>query len=56
MEYGAQRQKHWPSDYFSNNFWIITSGHFYRKTLPSSIEEIGLERLLFSVDYGVADR
>ena len=53
QRYGMRgaRAKHRPSDYFSNNFWITTSGHFHRKALLNSIEEVGVERLLFSVDY-----
>ena len=53
QRYGTRgaRAKHRPSHYFSNNFWITTSGHLHRKALLNCIEEIGVERLPFSVDY-----
>lgn len=38
-------------DYFAQNIWITTSGHFSTPTLKYCIEEIGASRILFSVDY-----
>ncbi|KAJ6007279.1 amidohydrolase 2 [Penicillium herquei] len=38
-------------DYFKNNIWITTSGHFSTATLKYVVSEIGADRLLFSVDY-----
>ena len=38
-------------DYFAQNIWITTSGHFSTKTLKYCIEEVGAERILFSIDY-----
>lgn len=38
-------------DYFHQNVWITTSGHFSTKTLKFCIEELGPERILFSIDY-----
>jgi gamma-resorcylate decarboxylase len=43
--------KHRPGHYFSNNFLITTSGHFHTKPLLEAIEQIGVDRVLFSVDY-----
>ena len=43
--------RHRASYYFSRNFWLTTSGHFHAKPLLNAIEQIGLERVLFSVDY-----
>ncbi len=39
------------SDYFSRNFYLTTSGHFHTKGLLDAISEIGVDRVLFSVDY-----
>jgi 2,3-dihydroxybenzoate decarboxylase len=49
-ERGAKAKRR-PSYYFSNNFYITTSGHFHTKPLLEGIEQIGVERVLFSVDY-----
>ena len=49
-EKGA-RAKRRPSYYFANNFHITTSGHFHTKPLLEGIEQIGVDRVLFSVDY-----
>jgi gamma-resorcylate decarboxylase len=45
------KAKRRPSYYFANNFYITTSGHFHTKPLIEGIEQIGVERVLFSVDY-----
>ncbi len=39
------------SYYFRKNFWITTSGHFHTPALMNTIEEIGEERVMFSVDH-----
>jgi 2,3-dihydroxybenzoate decarboxylase len=39
------------SEYFSDNFYITTSGHFHTKGLLNTISEIGVDRVLFSADY-----
>jgi 2,3-dihydroxybenzoate decarboxylase len=38
-------------EYFNENIWITTSGHFSTPTLKYAIEEVGKERILFSIDY-----
>jgi 2,3-dihydroxybenzoate decarboxylase len=39
-------------DYFAQNIWITTSGHFSTPTLKFCMEEMGgPERILFSIDY-----
>lgn len=38
-------------DYFSRNFYLTTSGHFHTKGLLDAVSEIGVDRVLFSVDY-----
>ena len=49
-EKGAKAKQR-PGYYFANNFHITTSGHFHTKPLLECIEQIGVERVLFSVDY-----
>ncbi len=36
---------------FCNNFWITTSGHFSTPALTCTLMQMGVERVLFSVDY-----
>jgi 2,3-dihydroxybenzoate decarboxylase len=38
-------------DLFCEHFWITTSGHFSTPALLCSILELGIDRVLFSVDY-----
>ncbi|ODM23293.1 2,3-dihydroxybenzoate decarboxylase [Aspergillus cristatus] len=38
-------------DYCKENIWITTSGHFSTRTLKYVVDEIGADRVLFSVDY-----
>ncbi|RAO67647.1 uncharacterized protein BHQ10_003659 [Talaromyces amestolkiae] len=38
-------------DYFAQNIWITTSGHFSTPTLQYCINEVGADRILFSIDY-----
>lgn len=47
---GAKAKRR-PSHYFASNFYVTTSGHFHSKPLVEAIEQIGVERVLFSVDY-----
>jgi 2,3-dihydroxybenzoate decarboxylase len=37
--------------YFDENVWITTSGHFSTTTLNFCLAEVGSDRMLFSVDY-----
>ena len=37
--------------YFMINIWLTTSGHFSTHTLKYVVDEIGADRMLFSVDY-----
>jgi gamma-resorcylate decarboxylase len=43
------------AEYFRANFWITTSGNFSTPTLHCAIEELGAERIMFSVDYPFED-
>lgn len=38
-------------DYFSKHFWITTSGNFSNPALLCCVMEMGIDRILFSVDY-----
>ncbi|KAI8143590.1 amidohydrolase family protein [Fennellomyces sp. T-0311] len=38
-------------EYFDQNIWITTSGHFSTATLNYCISQVGVDRILFSVDY-----
>jgi predicted TIM-barrel fold metal-dependent hydrolase len=43
------------SGYFREHFWIITSGYFYDGPFRLTREMFGDDRLIFSVDYPLAD-
>jgi hypothetical protein len=47
----GSKAKHRPSHYFASNFYVTTSGHFHTKPFNEAVEQIGVERVLFSVDY-----
>ena len=36
---------------FSEHFWITTSGNFSNPALLCSVMELGVDRIMFSVDY-----
>src|SRR5947199_4710254 len=38
-------------DIFCNNFWITTSGNFSNPALMCCVEEMGVDRILFAVDW-----
>jgi gamma-resorcylate decarboxylase len=46
---GSARRK--VSEYFNDNFYATTSGHFHTRTLFNTIAELGVDRVLFSADY-----
>ena len=47
----GNKARHRPSHYFARNFYITTSGHFHTRQMEAAVEQIGMERILFSVDY-----
>lgn len=47
----GSRAKRRTGYYLSNNFWITTSGHYHTKPLLEAIDQIGADRIMFSVDY-----
>jgi len=42
-------------DYFCRHFWITTSGNFSNPALLCSVMEMGVDRILYSVDYPFVD-
>lgn len=48
---GLGRAKAPVSQYLSRNFFLTTSGHFQTNTLLNAISEVGVDRVMFSVDY-----
>lgn len=53
-QWGGQKgskAKRRPSYYLANNFHITTSGHFHTKSFLEAVEQLGADRVLFSVDY-----
>lgn len=47
----GSKAKQRPSFYFANNFWLTTSGHYHTKPFLEAVEQVGEDRILFSVDY-----
>lgn len=42
-------------EYFSEHFWITTSGNFSNPALLCSVMELGVDRIMFSIDYPFVD-
>jgi 2,3-dihydroxybenzoate decarboxylase len=42
-------------DTFCEHFWLTTSGNFSNSALACAITEMGVERILFSVDWPYVD-
>jgi predicted TIM-barrel fold metal-dependent hydrolase len=42
-------------DYFTEHFWITTSGFFSNPALQCALTEMGIDRILYSVDYPFVD-
>ena len=51
-KYAARK---WVADYFRANFHVTTSGHFSTPALLDTVAEIGVERVMYSVDYPFED-
>jgi len=39
------------AEYYREHFWLTTSGAFSNSALTCSIAEMGVERILFSIDW-----
>ena len=42
-------------EYFLDNFYITTSGNFYQPAFQCALSAVGIDRMLFSVDYPFED-
>ena len=42
-------------EYFLDNFYITTSGNFYQPSFQCALSAVGIDRMLFSVDYPFED-
>jgi len=47
--------RHPVAHYFRKNFWLTTSGNYSTSALKQAIEEVGAERVMFSVDWPFED-
>jgi len=43
------------ADYFRKHFWLTTSGNFSTSALKQAVQELGVDRLMFSVDWPFED-
>jgi 5-carboxyvanillate decarboxylase len=48
---GARPLKRLPSEYILNNIWITTSGMNYEDQVQMCIKVMGLERVMYAIDY-----
>jgi 2,3-dihydroxybenzoate decarboxylase len=51
----GKRLQHLPSDYLRNNFYVTTSGNFCPPAFACTLEVMGADRVMFSVDYPMDD-
>src|ERR1051325_6020722 len=47
--------KHGVGHYFRNHFHVTTSGNFHTPSMMNAVEELGVERVMFSVDWPFED-
>jgi gamma-resorcylate decarboxylase len=47
--------KKYVADYFRKHFWLTTSGNYSTSSLKQVIEELGADRVMFSVDWPFED-
>jgi 2,3-dihydroxybenzoate decarboxylase len=52
---GSRKLQHLPSDYLRNNFHVTTSGNFCPPAFACTLEVMGADRVMFSVDYPMDD-
>lgn len=53
-EYNLSKVKKLPksfSDYYKTHFWLTTSGQFSNSALACTIAEMGIERIMFAIDW-----
>jgi 2,3-dihydroxybenzoate decarboxylase len=51
----GKRLRHLPSDYLRDNFHVTTSGNFCPPAFACTLEVMGADRVMFSVDYPMDD-
>ena len=51
----GKRLQHLPSEYLRNNFHVTTSGNFCPPAFACTLEVMGADRVMFSVDYPMDD-
>jgi 2,3-dihydroxybenzoate decarboxylase len=51
-QYAAQ---HPVAHYFRKHFWLTTSGNYSTSALKQAVEELGVDRVMFSVDWPFED-
>jgi 2,3-dihydroxybenzoate decarboxylase len=51
----GQRVQHLPSDYLRRNFHVTTSGNFCPPAFACTLDVMGADRVMFSVDYPMDD-
>ena len=47
--------KHPVAHYFRKHFWLTTSGNYSTSALKQAAEELGVDRVMFSVDWPFED-
>ncbi len=52
---GALRTRRTLEEYFRENFWLTTAGYFSLPPLACARQVVGIDRLLYSVDYPFAE-
>jgi predicted TIM-barrel fold metal-dependent hydrolase len=55
IDFGRQKLKLAPSEYFKRNFYITTSGMNWEPTLKFCIEAMGADRIMWAIDYPYQD-
>lgn len=52
----ASKLKRLPGEYFRDNFFVTTSGMNFRAPLMATLDALGIDRVLFAVDYPFDDQ
>lgn len=52
---GCDLNQRKPSEYFSSNIWMTTSGNFSKPAFQCAYQAFGIDRLLFGSDYPMED-
>jgi predicted TIM-barrel fold metal-dependent hydrolase len=52
---GGRRLQRLPSEYLKSNFYVTTSGNFSPPAFACTLDVMGADRVMFSVDYPMDD-